>query len=158
MKARRSEDHTNVAPKKSSDPSVRGAQSSRDGALYKGKTERKKRKVHSALLGDPLLRLPRDPPVHLSGPGFFHIFPLHHPSHPRQSQEAQQVPLPPRVVEYSDAPLPTALPAPHVGCRSCSAPRCETESSSARGRTSIGCPRILIRLRYTAERQWSALI
>ena len=37
--------------------------------------------------------------------------------------------------------LPTPLPAPRVGCRSCSAARCETESFSARGRTSIGHPR-----------------
>ena len=100
-----------VAPRKSSGPSVRGAQSSRDGALFKGKTGGKKRKAQSALLGDPLLRLPRNPPVHLRSPGFFCIFPLHQPSHPRQFQEAQQAPLPPRVVEECpDAPRVFAFP------------------------------------------------
>ena len=50
QKSKRKKDKTqiNVAPRKSSDPSVRGAQSPRDGALSKGKTEGKKRKVHEA--------------------------------------------------------------------------------------------------------------
>lgn len=74
---------THIIPKKSFNPSARGEQSSMDGVLLKRKTKGKNRKIHSALLGDPLIRFSSDPPIQPRGPGFFQVFLAHEPSYLR---------------------------------------------------------------------------
>ena len=165
MKPKRSKNKspTKTAPRKSSDLSVRGAPSSRDGALLKGKTEGKKKRymrpywatlssashtIHPSILAARVSST-SSPSTNLPTP---------------DSSRKRNKRLSQRGLLRSTRILPGSLPS-HASARAArklSIVQCSKVWDLVIFRSwqnqHWSSPRFLIRLKYTAERQWPILI